>query len=50
MSVEACKTALDKAVPALTTLLTDPVTQAAIDQLFKVDGSDDSGTVSIGCS
>lgn len=38
MSAEACETAKDGDVPALKTLLTNPATRAAIDQLFKVDG------------
>lgn len=38
MSVEACQTALDGDVPALKTLLTNPATQAAIDQLFTLPG------------
>lgn len=38
MSSEACQTALDGKVPALKTLLTNPATRAAIDQLFKVPG------------
>ena len=45
MSAEACKTAYDGDVPALKTLLTNPATRAAIDQLFKVSGY--GGTVSI---
>ena len=36
MSVEACVTAKDGKVPALKTLLTNPATRAAIDQLFEV--------------
>ena len=38
MSVEACQTAWDGDVPALKTLLTNPATRAAIDQLFEVQG------------
>eukprot|EP00729_Bicosta_minor_P032945 gene32945-biopygen6882 len=38
MSEEACQTAYDGKVPALKTLLTNPATRAAIDQLFKVPG------------
>lgn len=38
MSGEACQTAYKGKVPALKTLLTDSATQAAIDQLFYVDG------------
>lgn len=38
MSAEACEAARDGKVPALKTLLTNPATRAAIDQLFKVDG------------
>lgn len=41
MSVEACRTALNGNVPALKTLLTNPATRAAIDQLFKVPGLSD---------
>lgn len=36
MSAEACVTAKDGKVPALKTLLTNPATRAAIDQLFNV--------------
>lgn len=36
MSEEACQTAYDGKVPALKTLLTNPATRAAIDQLFWV--------------
>lgn len=36
MSAEACRTAYDGKVPALKTLLTNPATRAAIEQLFEV--------------
>lgn len=38
MSSEACRTAKKGDVPALKTLLTNPATRAAIDQLFRVPG------------
>lgn len=38
MSAEACETAWDGKVPALKTLLTNPATRAAIDQVFAVPG------------
>ena len=38
MSEEACQTAEKGDVPALKTLLTNPATRAAIDQLFAVPG------------
>lgn len=38
MSVKACRTAYDGKVPALKTLLTNPATRAAIEQLFEVPG------------
>lgn len=41
MSAEACQTAKYGKVPALKTLLTNPATRAAIDQLFKVPGLSD---------
>lgn len=44
MSAEACQTAYDGKVPALKTLLTNPATRAAIDQLFELPGV---GSVSI---
>eukprot|EP00729_Bicosta_minor_P018629 gene18629-biopygen7523 len=45
MSAEACQTAYDGDVPALKTLLTNPATRAAIDQLFKVPGIGGKTTV-----
>lgn len=38
MSAKACQTAKDGDVPALKTLLTNPATRAAIDQLFREQG------------
>ena len=38
MSGEACQTAYKGKVPALKTLLTNPATRAAIEQLFEVPG------------